>query len=281
MGLDWKELVKPLADKIVYASQAYVSVKSSINDLGGSLIDFSRPAQGPADTQLVEVARFLRPWTAPDLELIRVGGDRDGGYVMSADMSVRRAISIGVGRDISWDVSMALMGVQVHAFDHTVRKLPQRAPGVTFHKVGVGTAPGCRPLGVLVAETAGDHDVILKIDIEGNEWEALAGEDLSQFTQILLELHDLERLMENSRIRDVLQHLHASHLPVHVHANNYGSLFQFDALWFCSAVEVTFVRRDQINGWHPADALREDLDRPCDPRTSDISVRGLLNLDPE
>ena len=281
MRPDWKAIVKPLADKIVYASQAYVSVKSSVNDLAGSLIDFSRPAQGPADIALVEMARYLRPWTAPDLELIRVGGDHDGGYVMSADLSTERAISVGVGRDITWDTAMALKGVRVDAFDHTVRKLPQKAPGVTFHKVGVGLEPGCRPLHSLVAETVGSSDCILKVDIEGNEWSALAGQDLGQFTQILLEFHDLENVAQDPRMRDVLRHLHTSHLPVHVHANNYSSVFQLDSLWFCSAIEVTFVRRDQLRGWRPADALREDLDRPCDPRTADISLRGILTLEAE
>lgn len=281
MRWHWKEVVKPLADKIVFASQAYVSVKSSVNDLAGSLIDFSRPAEGPADTTLVDIARYLRPWTASDLELIRVGGDNDGGYVMSADISVDRAISVGVGRDISWDECMASKGVRVDAFDHTVRKLPHSAAGVTFHKVGVGTAPGCRPLRSLVAATVGTADCILKVDIEGNEWEALSGEYLGQFTQILLELHNLENVATDPRIRDVLHELHSSHLPVHLHANNYSSVFRFDSLWFCSVIEATFVRRDQFPDWRPADALREDLDRPCDPRTADISLRGILALEPE
>jgi len=280
MRLDWKGIVKPLADKIVYASDAYVSVKSSVNDLAGSLIDFSRPVQGPADSALVELARHLRPWTAPGLELIRLGGDHDGGYVMSADLSVNRAISVGVGRDISWDVAMADRGVRVDAFDHTVRKLPRGAPGVTFHKVGVGSAPGCRPLRSLVAETVGRSECILKIDIEGNEWGALAGEDLEQFTQILIELHDVERVAVDPRIRKTLNRLYASHFPVHLHANNYSSVFQLDSLWFCSAVEATFVRRDQLDGWQPADTLREDLDRPCDPRSADISLGGVLALEP-
>ena len=281
MRFDWKGIVKPLADKVVYASDAYVSVKSSVNDLAGSLIDFSQPVQGPADSSLVELARYLRPWTAPDLELIRLGGDHDGGYVMAADLSVDRAISVGVGRDISWDVEMAAKGVRVDAFDHTVRSLPHTAPGVTFHKVGVGSAPGCRPLRSLVAETVGRSESILKVDIEGNEWEALAGEDLEQFTQILIELHDLERVAVDPRIRQTLRQLHVSHLPVHVHANNYSSVFQLDSLWFCSTVEVTFVRRDQHDGWRPADSLRDYLDRPCDPRAADISLRGLLTLQPE
>lgn len=280
MGWDWRRAVKPLADKIVYASEPYVSLKSSVNDLAGSLIDFSRPALGDGDRALVAVARYLRPWTALELDLIRVGGGHDGGYVMHNDFSVRGAISVGVGRDISWDVGMVEHGVSVDAFDHTVRGLPERVEGVTFHKVGLGSGPNCISLNEMARMTTGDADAIVKVDIEGAEWTALEGADFDQFTQVLLELHQLDRVATDNRLRNLLQRLYETHVPVHVHANNYDTVFRIENLWFCRALEVTFVRRDESNSWRPADSIREDLDRPCDPRASDISLRGLLSLEP-
>lgn len=277
---DWRQSVKPLADKIVYASDAYVSLKSTVNDLAGSLIDFSRAPQGPGDQALVAVARHLRPWTAIGLDLIRVGGDHDGGYVMHSDATVSRAISVGVGRDISWDLEMAQRGAAVDAFDHTVSRLPSASAGVTFHKVGLGPGPGCVPLEQIVQIATCDVDAVLKVDIEGAEWSALDGAEFAQFTQVLLELHELDMATGDDRLLNLLQQLYATHLPVHVHANNYDTVFRMEDLWFCRAVEVSFVRRDLLDGWSPAGFMREDLDRPCDPRASDISLVGLLALEP-
>ena len=280
MGWDWRRSVKPLADKIVYASEPYVSLKSSVNDLAGSLIDFSRPASGDGDHKLAVVAAYLRPWTAPELDLIRVGGEHDGGYVMHNNFSVRGAISVGVGRDISWDVGMVEHGVCVDAFDHTVRGLPERVEGVAFHKVGLGPGPHCISLNEMARITTGDADAIVKIDIEGAEWTALEDADFDQFTQVLVELHQLDCVATDDRLRHLLQRLYETHVPVHVHANNYDTVFRLEDLWFCRALEVTFVRRDASNAWRPADSMREDLDRPCDPRASDISLRGLLSIEP-
>lgn len=280
MSWDWKALVKPIADKIVYASEPYVSLKSSVNDFAGSLIDFSRGPAGAGDEALVEAARYLRPWTAEGLVLVRVGGDSDGGYVMADGDSSRHAVSIGVGRDISWDAAMAERGVRVHAFDHTVRGLPQTTTGVSFHKVGLGQAPGCQPLETLVEMSVGDAQSVLKVDIEGAERDALAGTDLHQFTQILLEIHGFDEVNTDGRIKALLQHLNRTHVPVHVHANNYDSVFRFENLWFCSTLEATFVRKDLYQEWVPARTLLTNLDRPCDPRTSDISLAGILALDP-
>ena len=280
MGWDWRRAVKPLADKIVYASEPYVSLKSSVNDLAGSLIDFSRPVSGDGDRALIAVACYLRPWTAPELDLIRVGGGHDGGYVMHNDFSVRGAISVGVGRDISWDVGMVEHGVSVNAFDHTVRGLPERVEGVSFHKVGLGSGSHCISLQEMARMTTSDADAIVKIDIEGAEWTALEDADFDQFTQVLLELHQLDLVATDERLLSLLQRLYETHVPVHVHANNYDTVFRQENLWFCRALEVTFVRRDASNSWRPADSMREDLDRPCDPRASDICLRGLLSLDP-
>ena len=129
--------------------------------------------------------------------------------------------------------------------------------------------------------TVGQDDAILKVDIEGAEWTALQDADFGQFTQVLVELHDLDHVADDSRLLDLVKRLHSTHLPVHVHANNYDTVFKMESLWFCRAAEVTFVRRDMFEDWSPAQSLREDLDRPCDPRVSDISLAGILTIDPE
>lgn len=275
---NWKKAVTPLADKIVYASQAYVGLKSTVNDLSSSVITFTKPPVGPRDEALLLAVRALRPESADGLKLIRVGGDGDGGYVMHDDFSTPSALSIGVGRDISWDVAVAARGVRVHAFDHTVKGLPVPAPNVEFHRIGLGAGRDCIPWPEMVHMASPQGDVIAKIDIEGAEWQALENQDLSRSVQLILELHELSRLLDFPQRIAMLQQIHATHAPVHVHANNYDSLFRADNYWFCETVEISYVRRDVLSNWHPAPRMNTELDRPCDPRVADIDLSGLLAL---
>lgn len=280
-----KRRIIALSDKIVYASNAYVGLKSQLNSAAADLIDFSNEPITPADEKARQVAHLVRPFTAPELELIRVGGDSDGGYVMVNDFNVTGAISVGVGPDVSWDQDVASRGIPVHMFDPTIRRTPGPVPGGTFHRVGIGPVDDradhkYRPLAELVS-LAGftPHDqLLLKIDVEGAEWLALPDTNLSQFPQILLELHDLESLDTKSGIIGVLQHLNKTHRPVHIHANNYDSLVRFGRYWLPNALEISYVRHDFSNSWMPALDLEAQLDRPNDPRVTEIDLKGLLNL---
>jgi hypothetical protein len=272
----WREWVKPLADKIVYASDAYVGVKSTLNDLSSQIITFSQPHGDSRDSDLLRLVRSLIPEEADGLDMIRVGGAGDGGYVMRDSFEVAAALSFGVGRDISWDKDIASRGVPVHAFDHTVRGLPEDAPGVTFHRVGLGTHPGCLPLATHMQRTCPSGDVLLKVDIESGEWDALQDADLTRCSQVIVELHGLDKTLRNERSLRFLEELQRTHAPVHIHANNYDSVFRADRYWFAATVEATYVRRDMLRDWRRAASLREDLDRPCDPRVADISLAGVL-----
>lgn len=284
-----RRIVVPIADKIVYASTAYVSVKSTLNQLGDQLIDFSGPVTGPADERLREAVRLVRPMTGEGLRLLRVGGDHDGGYVMADDFAVSGAVSIGVGPDVSWDVDVAGRGIPVALFDPTVRRLPTPVPGGRFHRVGVSgldRTQEYRPLPELVrmAGFAGRTDLLLKVDVEGAEWSALAAltpADLAPYRQMAFELHGLSDLADPDRARQVLDGLALlaeGHVPIHVHANNYDDLVRFDRAWFPNAIEVSYVRRDLLPDPVPSTSIASPLDRPCDPRVPEIPLEGILAL---
>ena len=289
---EWfKKLAVPLANKIVFASDAYVGLKSTINDMSGSLIDFSRPPAGPADERLLEFAQLIRPWTYEGLELIRVGGDHDGGYVMANEFGVSGAISIGVGRDVSWDRDVAGRGIPVVMFDPTVRKPPDRIDGARFIRVGLGPKGSqgpFRPLTQLLdlAQMSRDKSLLLKIDVEGAEWKSLADLDafpLGQFSQIVIEMHELSRMKYDDLSTSVLQvarALSVGHLPIHVHANNYDSLVRYDSNWFPDSIEVSYFRREGLPSTEVCPRVSLPIDSPCDPRAAEIDIESLADLSP-
>ena len=286
---EWfKRLTIPLADKIVYASGAYVSTKSTLNDLSSTLIVFDGEPGGAADERLLEFARTIRPMASPGLDLIRVGGPTDGGYVMADPLAAGGAISIGVGSDVSWDQDIGARGIPVAMFDHTVRKPPGHVPNGTFYRLGIGPGQGpkTQPLGqlLMVAGFTGRDDLLLKMDVEGAEWAALTEPgpaDLQPFTQIVLELHCIAGLKDERSAEPILaaiEHLTTSHVPVHVHANNYDELVRFGNWWFPNAIELTLIRRNTLADAQPATSLRTDLDAPCDPRVTEIDLTALTRI---
>lgn len=285
-----RRLVTPLADQIVYASTAYTDLKSTLNQQSRRLMAFSHAAAGPADERLRKAVRLLRPYRLPGLDLVRVGGAHDGGYLMSPGLeAVDGAISLGVGPDVSWDLDVAGRGVKVAMFDPTVRRLPTKVPNGVFYRLGVcGQADGnarYRPLSDLVA-MAGfppGAELLLKMDVEGAEWSAISSMDggLADYQQIVIEMHQLSRLADpvlSGEILSSLQRLTASHVPVHVHANNYSRLLRYDEDWFPDAVEVSYVRRDLAGEAILASRIRSPLDVPSDPRVADIDLEGILEL---
>ncbi len=68
------------------------------------------------------------------------------------------------------------------------------------------------------------------------------------------------------------------HLPIHIHANNYARVVRFGTYWFPKAVEVSWVHRRHLTSAEPADSLAKHLDRPCDPRVTDIDLSAITRI---
>lgn len=284
----WRDKVISIADRLVYSSKAYVDLKSTINELSESCVRLSgNTPLDRIDERAQAFVSAIRPYTGINVSLVRVGGNSDGGYVMADDFEVDGAISVGVGRDVTWDQAIADKGVRVAMFDPTVRKLPAPVTSGTFFRYGVGPPMNSRRYRSLpeLVEMAGfesNAELLLKIDVEGAEWTALGaldGADLLRFRQIVIEIHGLESLSNESSgstILHLIEKLALNHTPIHVHANNYSRLICFGSVWLPDVMEISYLRRDIIRDPRLATSLRTDLDRPCDPRVSEISLEGLL-----
>ncbi len=180
----------------------------------------------------------------------------DGGYVMAdrLEPSDGCAYSIGVGPDTSWDVDMADRGWEVFQYDHTVEDAPHRHARCHFHKLGLGAHDhdvSLRRLDTLFADNGHDDrgGHILKVDIEGHEWDCLdvlADDFFIRFDQIVAEIHWLDHLTDDafrSKYFRVMQKLGKHHTCIHIHANNYADLVTQSGIAIPPVIEVTFVRR--------------------------------------
>ena len=172
---------------------------------------------------------FSCPWRD------RLGRFADGGKVVCNWQALARmgeactVVSVGVQKEVSFETELASRTrCQIHAFDHTVPKLPNartveqtvvrpcdgvgRGGAISFRKLGLGSnlhQPGeasmLRTFDELTS-SLGRID-LLKIDCEGCEWAVFrqlqrAG-SLARVDQLLIELHLSDRRGHSLGIKEV------------------------------------------------------------------------------
>ncbi len=230
-----------------------------------------------------DMLRRVRPYSPVGMDFRRVGGPHDGGYVM-ADYGLKNALclSFGVGPDVSFDLDLAENGCRILLFDHTVDALPAEDDGFTFHRVGLsaddagdGTTLSLET--ILQAHVPQEaSDMILKIDIEGDEWrvlERMPQSTLRRFAQIAIEFHDFHAVdTDYERKLRVLDNLSTGHRPVHMHCNNYAHIEIVGNTPMPNGLEVTYLRDDICEFDLKPRRFPTELDAPNNPDLPDICL---------
>jgi hypothetical protein len=234
---------------------------------------------------------MLQPVALTNCQLERFGEAHDGGYLMCGNLlgGVQSGYSYGIGGYDKWgcDISTKL-NLTVHQYDCFNTRQPLCFWGDTvFHAECVGdtskTADG------RIFDTIANHFVkngdssrriVLKIDVEGAEWDSLLSAPdatLKQIDQMAVEFHWLEddafRWVQDKKHLDVVRRLKQFFEVGHVHFNNascVGDLEPFPA----SAYEVLFVSKRlavvdasrKAGGLHPLDAPNNPALADCQPK---------------
>ncbi len=220
------------------------------------------------------LARLCSPCSTVGQRKIRLGRVNDGGYVMLDDFAgIVAAYSFGVGDDISWDVEIAQRGVPTYQLDDTLDQSPTPHSNLTFIPAKIGSSAdsaGETIKGLLdrYSPGAGSASLILKIDIEGDEWSVFDDvdvDDLSRFAQIVCEFHDFHRATEPlwyHRALRVMQKLRLNFEVVHVHGNNYAGHIAIANVPFPQVLEITFANRARYRFTACEEIFPTSLDQP-------------------
>ncbi len=262
-------------------SSAFITRRSLAPE--GFVYDDSRHVR----QRVLPLLAALRPMRDRGTAKIRVGKDFDGGYVMLDDfVGVRAAYSIGICNDVSWDTWVADRGIDVWQYDHTIDRLPRSHPRFHWFRTGLAAVPAAdmETLPRLAAANGHDDgsDLILKCDIEGCEWEVFGSIDptfLRRFRQIVLEVHDLHRLVEPAFLADVskaVAALTSHHAVVHVHGNNHRPYAIVGGIPLPSVMELTFARTAGRDLVPETDAFPTPLDMPCHPDLADFALGSFV-----
>lgn len=212
-----------------------------------------------------------------DGKLKRIGGSGDGGYVMAVPFSREKiAYSFGVGKDVSWDYEIAENGYKVYQYDHTIKKLPCRHANFIWEKCGITgdlETDQLKRLDTLLKINghADQEGMLLKMDVEGYEWEVLKKLDpiiLKKFDQIVIELHSTNST-DRELMLDALQNLANDFAAIHLHGNNGGLISFCGNLVTPGTIEVTLVNKS-VYECERGGVFPTDMDRPINPCMPEI-----------
>jgi hypothetical protein len=224
---------------------------------------------------------ILRPFRVGNASKTRLGRANDGGYVMVDDFAdVDCALSLGIDSDVSWDLAVAARGIKVVQFDHTVAGPPDDHAMFEFHRTQIAPDDTANTVSIQTLlrqrQAAGDRKIILKIDIEGDEWSTLADideADLRVCSQIICEFHTLNQLRDET-FAEIAQRcftrLSADFFVCHVHANNCGNVYNVGNVLVPESLEVTFASRAHYQPVDSVEIFPTPIDMPNQAGRADI-----------
>lgn len=234
-----------------------------------------------------EIIKIIAPLRARGAKKLRIGGEGDGGYVMLDPGQRGVAYSLGVSACSPWDLEMAERGFPVFQYDGSIEQEPDKHPNIFFHKIFIGSCAESRAqymtLQQILRHNAhqAEKNLILQMDIEGAEWEALAElspDDALCFSQIIVEFHNIG--LDASKYA-VLKKLRTTHTPIHVHYNNNAltALFspQNNFIYSGDALEISYARNKDYAFAPCLEYFPTPLDRKNLARFPDIPI-GYFDL---
>ena len=206
-------------------------------------------------------------------ELIRLGPEGDGGYLVPDDLAgIKACFSPGVDCISGFESDCANMGMNVFLADNSVEKPPESHELFQFTKkyLGVTTNDNFMTLDDWVESSMPESqdELLLQIDIEGSEYEVFLGASdqlLKRFRIIVVEFHQLDQLWNapffnlTSRVFDKLLQTHSC---VHNHPNNCCGSIKKGNIEIPLVTELTFLRNDRVNNSSFINTFPHPLD--CD-----------------
>ena len=201
------------------------------------------------------IYNFLFPKKVVGKKRKLFGGKLPTSYVMLDDFDgIKVAYSFGIGKPkwyLSFDKELADRNIDVYMYDHTINKLAYDNPKFHFHEIGLAgknnTNQKLKTLEDILKQNGDlkEKNMILKVDIENNEWEAFIDCPdyiLKNFRFLLFEFHfDFPNLEIYSK---VLSKLNKNHQIFYVHCVNCREVKQYGDIRICSALEVSYVIKE-------------------------------------
>ncbi len=254
-------------DRII---RKYLFIKGFV---AGPLVDKQR---------VVDLIKTLQPWDT-DLELIRLGPNKDGGYLVPNDLkNIEACFSPGVGNEIGFEKACLENNMKIYLADATVGEPDLNGTKFNFIKKNIGVISNNNNITIddwiNSSKLKKDSDLLLQMDIEGDEYFSLlsiSNKLLNRFRIIIIEFHNLDNiwfhdfhLLFSYTFKKLLQ----NHTIIHLHPNNCCGIENRMGVQIPRVMELTFIRNDRIMMKKKQTNFPHYLDKDCIEQKPHISL---------
>lgn len=229
--------------------------------------------------ELLRLIRALRPIHS-GIELVRIGPDGDGGYLVPDDLAgVEYCFSPGVADIFGFEKALLDSGISSYLADFSVDAPENLEEGLNFDKkyIGLWNDEVYMTMDRWVKSRLPDYDgdLMLQMDVEGAEYEILlniSDEIIRRFRVMVIEFHYLSNLFDKRYFvlaSRVFERLTKYFDVVHIHPNNYAPIEKRGGISIPPLMEMTFHRKDRVR----SRVVRRDFPHVLDrDNTSNVPV---------
>jgi hypothetical protein len=214
----------------------------------------------------------------------RFGPAHDGGYVLlDSKFDVQAIFGYGVGHDVTLENQLsAEWDIPAYVFDHTITSVPPLGPNTQYIAEGITGGQETAELKTFSSHLnrflPGDGRVLLKIDVEGAEWDAIERENFDRVTYFVIEYHDIES--DTKRKTHLMRKIAESFDLIHVHGVNFHNqpIFMFDrATPIPRYIECTYIRKGLVETFPCNETYPTPLDMVGRPEVADVQQQFWKN----
>ncbi len=226
------------------------------------------------------ILKKLLPYKT-DFELIRLGDDNDGGYLIPDDLlNITKNYSAGVGNLTKFELDLekkySISSKMIDLNDVDLKLLPITSE---FQKKKIGISSYGENLSINEWLNSDKGEIILKMDIEGDEYatlSAISDENLNKIRILVLEIHDLRHLRNYSFYKifeKVLSRLNHFFYVCHLHINNVSSIKEIGGYDIPDMLEITLIKKNRVKNFSNEFAkLPNKLDQKTIPDKKEIFI---------
>ena len=212
---------------------------------------------------MIKELELIKPQLSP-FKLIRIGGDKDGAYLLPNDLKdIEACFSPGVCNSKEFEDHLAIeYNIKSFMCDYSSdiksfkTKLIKNMQFFEKKWLDINKNRNNISLENWINENTDnkENDLILQMDIEGAEYRNLLScpiKVLKRFRILIIEFHELDSILENNKdnkVKQLIRKINETHTCVHSHPNNCcGYVIDHDSgMNIPRVLELTFLRKDRF-----------------------------------
>ena len=219
-----------------------------------------------------------------DIGLIRLGENGDGGYLVPNDLNnIDKNYSAGVGFLTKFEQDLEnsfFISSNLLDFNEVDKKIvPNKSQ---FLKKKLSLEDNTDEISINNWIKDADKEIILKIDIEGDEYAVLTNiseKNLRKIRILVVEFHGLRNFRSHfflNHFEKILSRLEKIFHSCHLHINNSGKQKKINGYYIPDMIEMTFIRKDRVKNFT---GEFTKLPHPLDRRT--VDYKDEIFIDPK